>query len=197
MTTLAMPSSFQLPEVSFSNQEAKRVKVDPSLLSQHQSLGIPQELHFSESTFAFDDDQEVNDLLNDLGIIPLEGGIPEGEENGPNTTIFNTIMPTTQPEEELYRTVLPSLSSKNDMSIIPTQALIQPMRRSVSLEKVETFSVPNPILKEAVSTGLDNTGDNALSQNNQGKQGIKRKLSNLSSSAAEKDLTEEELVERR
>lgn len=179
MTTVALPQSLHLPE-----DRTFQVPLLPSTTSEGAFFGGPTDLHFTEGVFSLEAEQEVHDLLFELGIIPTDGDASPGvgEEDGPNSTIFTN---------DLHRSVSPT-SSDAEVDPQAIQLLRPPpsSTRSVTLDKTGFFSVPNPILKD-MAPQLQKT---EVAEVGSAKQGLKRKLSNVS---ADKDLTEEGLEERR
>jgi hypothetical protein len=168
--------------------------------NQNSSFQVQTDLHFPENMFDLEDMIGVDDLLNDLGIMPqIESDryVPIGEENGPTTTIFHAPTPDRSPEH--YRPVSPSESLKEQPS---TTASLSPhignaFVRSVSLDQVANpSSVPNPLANQYITPKTSSQRTAAVSPDrhkSQG-QGQKRKYSD---DLAEKDFTVEEMEDRR
>ena len=198
-TAVTVSSNLNLPEALYSSQEAKEAYVDTTILSQHKhaegSFDMTQDLHFSEDTFGFEAEKGVDDLLNEFGILPAGQSVTQGEEKGSNSAIYS--MPPSHVSPE-HRTPSPSLITMNEsLPAAQTVSSMQNMARTVSLEKVETFSVPNPILRDppsSSSSSSDLPTADSTGMPTQTNHGMKRKLVNVT---AEKELSPEELLERR
>ena len=196
-TAVTVSSNLNLPEALYSSQEAKEAYVDTTILSQHKhaegSFDMTQDLHFSEDTFGFEAEKGVDDLLNEFGILPAGQSVTQGEEKGSNSAFYS--MPPSHVSPE-HRTPSPSLTTMNEsMPAGQTVSSMQNMTRTVSLEKVETFSVPNPILRDPPSSSSsDLPSADSTGMPTQTNQGMKRKHVNVT---AEKELSPEEILERR
>ena len=196
-TALTVSSNLNLPEALYSSQEAKEAYVDTTILSQHKhaegSFDMTQDLHFSEDTFGIEAEKGVDDLLNEFGILPAGQSVTQGEEKGLNSAFYSMPPSHVSPER---RTPSPSPTTMNEsLPAAQTVSSMENMTPTVSLEKVETFSVPNPILRDppSSSSSSDLPTADSTGMPTQTNQGMKRKLVNVT---AEKELSPEELLER-
>lgn len=197
MTTFAMPSLQHLSETAASYVGVDRIfESGPSASGQ-----INPDLHFPENMFDFEELVEVDDLLNDLGMLsqPVSSSLaPAGEGNGPATTEAPASF-----IQEHHRSVSPSSKlseiSKGQFSTTASPLSGNSVVRAVSVDHISSptsfSSVPNPMQNQYIpprSTFTQRPA--AISPERHTSLGQKRKHIDL---IAEKDLTVEEIEERR
>jgi hypothetical protein len=194
MTTLDISFNLHLPETVSSHLP---VDVLPNT-NQNSYFQVETDLHFPENMFDLEEMMGVDDLMNDLGIMPQiesDRSVPVGEENGPTTTIFHAPTPNRSPEH--HRSVSPSESLKDQLS---TTASLLPfignaVIRRVSLDQVAAPApVPNPIANLYITPTTSSQRIDAVTPDRHNSQGQKRKYSDV---LVEKDYTVEEMEDRR
>jgi hypothetical protein len=194
MTTLALPNALHRLGASTKNLtfDASFQALPNNQNSGGTSFGVPADLHFSENVFGCETENEVDDLLKELGIAPhlnCESSVPFGEEDGPNSSIFITTSVGVDTLKQRSDSPFTSESTPAPLASFSTD-----LKRSISLEQVDFFSVPNPIFNDTVTLLPPTTEGSEVVARKVKEQGQKRKVSNIS---PEKEFTAEEIQERR
>jgi hypothetical protein len=213
---LEIPTVF--PTLVAPSQSKTGTQVTPALTTssnEAEEFGASTDFHFPVSFFDGTDSENIlEDILDELDIFPdsSKGTMTSMEPGLPTSGVLPFVSASSESQVQC-RPVSPSSvtsSCSQSPSQSPRKIIVSPdsfkaVAPVPSLEKATAFSVPNPILeaekiaKEERKNSLktEKKGNKNSSNKKEGASaGMKRKLSGMSSDD-DKELTEEELLERR